>query len=556
MAATDRRELTYVKQLGRLYRTVRPLRSTQIRGQLKRTIRGPRVRPITAGGPPPILTFQKPGVPYLAPATHVARSEFLNPRALNREVLFDGSIDWNIELEGPLFAYHLHQMEWLRSDHISPQQRTQTMLDWIASHPVGIGWDGGPISLRSFQWVKMLTTPEEVSSDPDIRRSILSSLSDQIATLAANTETHLLGNHYLWNLLALAWFGLSANGGRSAQWPSLSRNLLRELHRQVLSDGVHEERSPMYHALLLENILDLVNVARTDCPEPRQGWISALEIVAAKMTGALRVLTHPDGEIALLGDSAVGIAARPDSLERYARELGIRPDDPSCPGVLRDAGYVRLNSGSFSLLATLSGPCPQHQPGHAHADALSFELLVGRERLVTDTGVFEYVPGCRRAFSRATRAHATAEIAGTDQCELWAAHRIGGRPTVEIIEIVPGRRIEATCSGWAMPGVSHRRRFSVDDRSVTIQDSFEGDEASIRMYFPLAPGVGLTINEKQALFALPLGGRVLLEASGLVALHEERTPYFPSFGIEQQRTCLVGDSRAPGRVTWTFRRSG
>jgi uncharacterized heparinase superfamily protein len=34
---------------------------------------------------------------------------------------------------------------------------------------------------------------------------------------------------------------------------------------------------------------------------------------------------------------------------------------------------------------------PSYQPGHAHCDALSFELCIGRERVVTDTGVTEYV---------------------------------------------------------------------------------------------------------------------------------------------------------------------
>ena len=39
-----------------------------------------------------------------------------------------------------------------------------------------------------------------------------------------------------------------------------ARILLRELPEQVLADGGHFERSPMYHALLLHGLLDLVNV--------------------------------------------------------------------------------------------------------------------------------------------------------------------------------------------------------------------------------------------------------------------------------------------------------
>ena len=32
---------------------------------------------------------------------------------------------------------------------------------------------------------------------------------------------------------------------------------------QILKDGGHFERSPMYHSIVLEDILDLVNVIRT-----------------------------------------------------------------------------------------------------------------------------------------------------------------------------------------------------------------------------------------------------------------------------------------------------
>ena len=38
--------------------------------------------------------------------------------------------------------------------------------------------------------------------------------------------------------------------------------LRRELAEQVLEDGGHFELSPMYHALILEDLLDLVNLSQ------------------------------------------------------------------------------------------------------------------------------------------------------------------------------------------------------------------------------------------------------------------------------------------------------
>ena len=57
-----------------------------------------------------------------------------------------------------------------------------------------------------------------------------------------------------------------------------------------------------------------------------------------------------------------------------------------------------------------AGPAPDYMPGHAHCDALAFELSVGPERVVTDTGVYEYVEGARRAHCRATRAHEIRQL--------------------------------------------------------------------------------------------------------------------------------------------------
>ena len=39
------------------------------------------------------------------------------------------------------------------------EEREAILLDWIKGHRSGVGWHGGPISLRAFHWVKLLTTP-------------------------------------------------------------------------------------------------------------------------------------------------------------------------------------------------------------------------------------------------------------------------------------------------------------------------------------------------------------------------------------------------------------
>ena len=541
-----------VARVPTLLRTVWYLRPEQIAGQLKRALLGREVKPRAFRAEPPRAAFEAPRVPWLAPPPHARAASASRIELINRalESASAAAIDWDTTAHGPLFAYHLHQFDWARDARLAPAERLAALESWIARHPRGAGWDSGPISLRTFAWSKLLTTPAALPANADTAR-IRASLAAQLETLAAKLETHLSGNHLLWNLLALVFAGGSQQGAAAERWLVFAPRLAAELREQVLDSGLHYERSPMYHGLLLENVLDLVNAHMSASRIP--GELAAqLRETAARMLGALAVVTHPDGEIALLGDSAFGIAQPPARLAAYAATLGVVPAAPKEPGVLRDAGIARLDDAGLCCIVTASRPWPEHQPGHAHCDALSFELSVRGERVVTDTGVTEYAPGAKRDLSRATRAHAVVQIDGREQAECWAAHRIGGRPDVAIVRAEPGRFIEAVCAGWATPEVLHRRRFTLEAGALAIHDGFDAPAPLARAYLPLAPGLEPALAGHVATVTLRRGGALRIALPEALAWRIERAPYFPEFGREQERAVLVGEGANVVRADWRF----
>jgi hypothetical protein len=263
----------------------------------------------------------------------------------------------------------------------------------------------------------------------------------------------------------------------------------------------------------------------------------------------------------LFSDSGFGAAPPPNALFRYADALGIAPQSPAREGFLPDAGFVKLRAGELALIASVASPGPAHQPGHAHCDALSFELTVGRERIVTDTGVFEYRPGPLRDVSRATASHATLQLDGREQNEVWAAHRIGGRACVAVVAHTPGRSLEATCAGFATPDTVHRRRFESSDDRLVVRDSVEGRALPVRLTLPLAPGLDARIvagsgDGGQTLEIARGRAHVLtveLPAPGEIAWRIVEAPYFPEFGRQQDRRCLFGEGRAFRSGQWVFR---
>ncbi len=534
---------------GTLLRTVRHLHPRQVWHHALHVLL-PAAR---SAEPPPDLpapALQRAAAPFPGAPAHAHFEPPDRVTLLNREARFDGRIDWDIQSEGPLFAFHLHQHDFLRAASLSPSDRSAVLLDWESRHRRGTGWHPASISLRALTWLKLLTTPGALEEDAGELLRVRRSLSAQLEMLAGHLEVRLLANHYLSNLLALVAGGLVLRGGAARRWLGLVPELCSQLEKQVLADGAHYERSPMYHALMLEGVLDVLNWARAAGERAPGGLVETLEGNASRMLAALAIYTHPDGEIALFADSAFGIAQRPEVLEAYAGSLGVLAAAPARAGVLEDAGYVRLADGAFSLLVSVAGPKPAYQPGHAHADALAFELCVNGERVVTDTGVFEYVPGERRDRARATSSHATIEVGGRDQAELWAAHRVGGRPKVKLEAVGPGRRVEASCAGWATRDTPHRRVLALADGVLEITDTLADRRHALKLVLPLAPGLEPALEGSEAL--LP-GLRIALP--GAARWRIERCEYYPEFGRSVERAVLVGDAEGEGPFLWRFRAS-
>ena len=128
--------------------------------------------------------------------------------------------------------------------------------DWIEHCHEGGGWSPHPISLRILSWGKLLLTPGALSLDPGQAQRLNASLGQQAQALSERLETRLQGNHLFSNILSCVFAGLMFEGKQADSWLALESSLLREFDLQILEDGSHVERSPMYHALLLENVLD------------------------------------------------------------------------------------------------------------------------------------------------------------------------------------------------------------------------------------------------------------------------------------------------------------
>jgi uncharacterized heparinase superfamily protein len=368
---------------------------------------------------------------------------------------------WNDAALPRLWLYNLHYFEFLTP--LDYELGRALILDWIARHPLArghAGWEPYPTSLRLISWCAWLFGKHRAraESDRELRAAVWPSIWLQAEWLARHIETHLRGNHLLENVAALAFCG-ACFGGPGEAW--LRRGLAgldRELPEQILADGVHFERSPMYHA---RSVYELELLEATRAPE----LVARVAEPLARSRTALASLCHPDGEIALLNDSAIGIAHRPGDL------LGGAPPDGAF--ALRDAGYYGARGAGHYVVCDAAPVGPDYLPGHAHGDLLSFELSLGGRRVAVDAGVHGYDGDPLRAWCRSTRAHNTVEIEGEDQCEFWSTFRVArrGRPhDVAWTPLPDGFRLSAWHDGYErLPGrPRHAREFRWYDSGLLL----------------------------------------------------------------------------------------
>lgn len=232
------------------------------------------------------------------------------------------------------------------------------------------------------------------------------------AFVRANLERDLQYNHLMKDYVALALYAAACPGVPPAL-DVVERGVPDMIAQNILPDGGHAERSPMYHAL---SLLD-VRVLRATALYP--AWRTPLAETEARMTRALSVMAHPDGDIALYNDAWRGEAP-------HAAELGAaRAEGPTAR--LPVMGYVQLRAARDAVILDCGPVGPDDNPAHAHADFLSVEVSVQARRLIVDPGVPTYTAGALRDGSRAAISHNGPQLDGIEPIEFWKSFRVGRR---------------------------------------------------------------------------------------------------------------------------------
>lgn len=538
----------------RYWQTLRHLRPVQVYGRV--WFRLWRPKPLLH--PAPVRA--KPTGPWQIPAKRFSSMTgpqswlFLNEAGQLSEIGWDGP------QREKLWRYNQHYFDDLNALGATNRLLWHTTLveDWIMHNlpGKGIGWEPYPLSLRVVNWVKWAL------GGADLSEGAVQSLAVQVRWLTGRLEYHLLGNHLFTNAKALVMAGLFFEGSEADAWLAKGLSILaREIPEQILSDGGHFERSTMYHALALEDLLDLVNttqrfVNRLSPAQRRQ--VASWPRCALALHTWLLTMCHPDGEISIFNDAALGIAPSMSELDAYARRVlvDMAPQALSSLVHLRESGYVRLACGPAVALLDVAPVGSDYLLGHAHADTLSFEFSLGNQRVLVNSGTSCYGSSAERLRQRGTAAHNTVVVNGQDSSEVWGGFRVARRAYPFGLQIQPladatAFMVSCAHNGYIrLPGKPiHHRIWYVDAHGLRVTDQVEGpcQSAEARFHFHPAMQVKVASCQTEGSATMP-DGTVITWKLDRGRARLESCNWHPRFGQSEPNVCmvveLVGNSSA------------
>ena len=378
-------------------------------------------------------------------------------------IFSDNDIDWFYKDHGLLWRYNLNYFDWLSQENMTLETGLKSLTSYykfISKNSEAI--DPYPTSLRIVNVSKFIAKwnfkqqwlHDEVLKDLELLNSRL--------------EYHLMGNHLLENGFALFIGGLITKQYNFTNKGSIL--IKQQLKEQIVDDGMHYERSPMYHLIILERLLDSLNFALASDDK----LIPFLKQYACKMVAHALNWTGLD-RIPMMQDSAYDIAIPLKDLLEYSNSL-LKNEYPKLVSPLKKSGYRMISNKIFQLVANVGNIGPSYQPGHSHADELNFEFFYLGKPIIVDTGVSTYEKNNRRLLERSTKSHNCLTLNEINSSDVWSGFRVARRAKV-IIE-KDGKVIKASHNGYN--GFKISREFNLNQSSISIIDNIKPKNEKVK----------------------------------------------------------------------------
>lgn len=456
----------------------------------------------------------------------------------------DLSKAWNNKESQHLWRYNLHYFEYLfklaneYTKNNNPNQiynKFKSFIEnWINSNPFayGDGWHPYTISLRLTNWISVYQIFRyRIISDHDFNKNLKESLYLQYKYLQSHLEKDVLGNHYFENIKALIIGSVFFENIKTKE--KFKKQLLIQLAEQILGDGMHFELSPMYHKIILEDLIKITYWLKDEL------IYNQLISFIQKMIDVTYSLDENSGKTPAFNDSTDGISKNYKAiLEVCNKYFNLKPKFKNS---LEDSGFFIIQDRHKKLVFDTGEICPSYLPAHGHCDALSFELSCNNIPLLVNSGTYKYESGNWRDYFRSTQAHNTVMISDHEQSQFWGSFRVAKR-------IKKVRRNQFTYKGiqfYAGSYISYHdkehKRFigNIGEDIVIVLDSVRKEsKESVKSYLHFTPRASLDIRDNKVNVNYDKEN-IKITTIGTSEIYIEKGWYSEQFNIKEENNVLI-----------------
>ena len=458
----------------------------------------------------------------------------------------------------------LHGFEWLRDLKAHGGEAAQRLAralitDWMdtCGQWKPVVWRADVLGQRL---AALLThAPFLVAdSNDDFAKIFYQSLAKQTRHLARVVDQDVTGARRIMAIRGLIYATLCLSSAPPNLAPVL-KLLDRELNSQILPDGGHFERSPEQQCRVLGYLGDIRAVLSAADHAVPQRLIQSLD----QMGPMLRGLRHGDGGLACFNGSGEGNPTLIDAVLSVSQTDG---------RALTNAPHIGFQRVAANKALAIMDTGPSTSPDESvYAGVMSFEMSVGKERLVVNCGPYRGPDGDWHEALRRTAAHSTVTVDDTDSSKLIGTG-FDPRPLSTNIareEESGAVWVDATHDGYVPRfGLRHRRRIYLDadgedlrgeDRIERVDETSpkNGQPRPLTARFHLHPSVraSLVKSNQAVLLRLPSGlGWQFHAQGGAIGLHD--SVYFGAGGVRRRTEQVVLSSTTNSEVSvlkWAFR---
>jgi hypothetical protein len=410
-------------------------------------------------------------------------------------------LEWLIMFHKFYYAVGLGAAYHETRDHRYLEKWIELTSSWIDTVPIAFP-SGDAVGRRIQNWIfahyYFVTVDETCRLSADFYVNFLESIYHQVNHLCKHLTP--ARNHRTLELYAIFLAAVVFPELQGADtWLAFAREeLLKNIHTDLLPDGVHCELSTDYHHVVLKNYLGVRRLASlNDIPIPEE-----TDVLIRKALEFASYVHKPDGLIPSLSDGdtgsfldllADGSDLYQDEALLYVASRGQRGTPPACRSkAFPDGGYYILRSGwgnglePFADERYLVFDCgPLGRGNHGHLDLLSFEMAAYGQSLVVDPGRYIYDESGAvnwRVLFRGTGYHNTVQVDKKNQTRYalrTTSFKIQGRePDWELKEQITGANydyLRGVARSHEYDAVHERRIFFFAPEYWIVSDIMRAD---------------------------------------------------------------------------------